>query len=206
MQGATNLGESKWTTTVNGYMQQVDFCSLQECGSIPGSVKSLEDKGNGVYVGLWQLSSNDYAYITFLNINSRCNLAVVSRAYPDQISVLQSVSNARHRPVLGCLFGNEWVFSIHAMSGSGNDVAGLVTAVSQHCQQADWVVAGDFNREPQNLQNTPGVPCPPDKPTHPKAYPVSKFDYLIKSGGQSRNGQVQNNTLSDHYPVYYVVA
>ncbi len=99
MQGATSLGESKWTTSVNRYMQEVDFCSLQECGSIPGSVKSLENKGNGVYVGLWQLNRDEYAYITFIDINSRCNLEIVSRAYPDQISVLHSAGQARHRPV-----------------------------------------------------------------------------------------------------------
>lgn len=206
MQGATSLGESKWTTSVNRYMQEVDFCSLQECGSIPGSVKSLENKGNGVYVGLWQLNRDEYAYITFIDINSRCILAIVSRAYPDQISVLHSAGQARHRPVLGCLFGNVWIYSIHAMSGSGNDVTGLVTAVAQNAQNAEWIVAGDFNREPQNLHNTPGVVCPPDKPTHPKVNPVSEFDYLIKSNGQARYGNVRDNTLSDHYPVYFVVA
>lgn len=57
------------------------------------------------------------------------------------------------RPALGVLRGGTWYFNIHALSGGGSDVAGLLGNIqafmdSNEQRGRDALVLGDFNRNP----------------------------------------------------------
>ena len=58
------------------------------------------------------------------------------------------------RPVIGIRLGNDVFFNIHALARGGGDATALVTAVHDNFlnrTNLNWLIAGDFNRDPANL-------------------------------------------------------
>ncbi|NEQ78639.1 MAG: hypothetical protein F6K23_40020 [Okeania sp. SIO2C9] len=214
MQGSSASTDDKWNQGILQFIKQgAEVCSLQECGSVPASAKPETPTNplpTGVELYTWKGSANPTKYILFYPADpggNRCNLAVVSVKKPKNVKLLESISSAKWRPVLGAEYdgSTRYCFTIHAMSGSGNDIEGLVKAIN--VAVGDWVVAGDFNRQPDKITSgTPGTVCPPNGPTHPSKAPVSKYDYAIKKATPSVTGQVyQVPILSDHLAVAFVL-
>ena len=59
------------------------------------------------------------------------------------------------RPAIGIRIGNDVFFNIHALANGGGDAPALVTAVHDffiNMPQINWLIAGDFNRDPALLQ------------------------------------------------------
>lgn len=170
--------------------------------------------------------------------NPRCSLCILIKEsitienvyvyYPNNQTMVGANLWIPSRPALGVKVGfsrncHYCIFSIHAISYGGRDIANLlwgINAIASGANVERAIVTGDFNREPNGFfpgdqSNYPDVPyywgiIPPDGNTHSTRYlpPNRCLDFAItKPQLLNINGNVQNlpnvNTYSDHYPVYY---
>ncbi|HSV65659.1 MAG TPA: RICIN domain-containing protein [Mycobacteriales bacterium] len=174
MQGATSGQDSKWTTTVGGYIRQTEVVALQEAGpvppgafvqniALPGVALPQVGLGNVVQHHRWQFGFESYE-VYFLQTDARggaytggrVNTALVTQREADEVTAVPSpVQNGR--AALGVRFGDTWYFSFHArsMGNQPNDAAAMIAQVNATIAarglNENWVVLGDFNREPNQL-------------------------------------------------------
>lgn len=152
--------------------------------------------------------------------NIRCSLATLIRNYqPDRDEVM--VLPGGRRPTLGVRPGQgmPWIFNLHATSGGGGaqDARDLVDAIVQveaiGDYNASWVLAGDFNAEPDLMRPRRRGPsyevCPPSAYTHPTQFSTSlsrrrKLDYALRSvnlgSSEVCDRYPAHSLFSDHYP------
>ncbi|HEX8674730.1 MAG TPA: endonuclease/exonuclease/phosphatase family protein [Longimicrobium sp.] len=225
MQGSSARTEAKWRTGVHTLLQSAErwrpnVICLQECGSAPPSGRLLfhvpffspAGVATTVDVLAWGGSpTRPAAWVAFHQwdiAGHRVNLAVVTRqgvpAAGDVVLQWPAGVTTR-RPVLGLRTGGVWVFSCHAMSPGGADAPGLLAAARGAAGATPWVVAGDFNRQPDGFAPMGSVVCPPNGPTYPTAWPVSSYDYVVRSGAISATGVRLSLLMSDHMPVAFVL-
>ena len=213
MQGCSASTENKWNTGVNNLMSQGGiyvFC-LQECGAVPLSAHPLGHSPDGAILYQWG-TARTARWIVFFPSDpngNRCNLAIVVRGpYPPPLAgimVLYPSSGPQWRPLLGVTVNGVIFFCLHAISGAGQDVSGLLTEASQNGGN-NWVAAGDFNRNPDN--NFPAgnwCVCDPDGDTYPSIAPQQELDFAVRNASAPAvQGTVQSSLyLSDHLPVVY---
>jgi hypothetical protein len=98
------------------------------------------------------------------------------------------------------------VFTLHALSGGGNDAPGLIQNIDALVNgiplQLQWCAAGDFNREPSTWAPAAGAIMPPNNITRP-ANGV-KIDYCVQFPAPQQVGAgfvISTFVVSDHYPV-----
>jgi hypothetical protein len=230
MQGATSGQDSKWTTTIGGYIQRTEVVALQEAGPTPPgdpvaniplpAALGLPQVGNAGFVqhSRWRFGFASYE-VYFLQtdqtggtyVGGRVNTALVTQREADEVT---AVGNAFGRPALGVRFGDTWYFSFHAQSlgGIANDSAFMVgeidAFVAGRQQNERWVLMGDFNRDPNNLSHDIGNAFPIYAARDGNGNPLATqqgghaLDYMVAS--QAVNG-VQVNRLggasADHYAV-----
>jgi len=238
MQGATSGQDSKWTTTIGGYIQRTEVVALQEAGPTPpGSFVAniplfglgLPPFGRASFVQhhRWRFGFASYE-VYFLQtdpngtdangnpryVGGRNNIALVTQRAADEVTAVANPA-AGGRAALGVRFGDTWYFSFHARSlgGAPNDgpnMLGLLNAfVTGRGMNENWVVLGDFNRDPRDLRadlnqdflpgtiytalDGNGNPLPTQQNGH-------ALDYLVAS--ENLNG-IQANRLAgasaDHY-------
>src|SRR5262249_49689686 len=96
------------------------------------------------------------------------------------------------------------VFCCHAISPGGADAPGLLAAAQVAAAGVPWVVAGDFNREPNGFAPAGNVVCPPNGPTFSTTNPTSRYDYAIHGGGAVVTGVRLSLVMSDHMPVAFM--
>jgi hypothetical protein len=170
MQGATSGQDSKWVTTVGGYLRQTEVVALQEAGStppghlvanipLPGVQLPPVGRANYVQHHRWQFGFEAYE-VYFLQTDTtngsyeggRVNTALVTQREADEVTaVVNPVAGGR--PALGVRFGDTWYFSFHARAHANNDAAAMVAEINATigAQGQNWVVLGDFNEEPNDL-------------------------------------------------------
>lgn len=215
MQGANYKTEDKWNTCVARFIASgADIVFLQECGSLPASVNNLQNNFmgvNGLNCCQWLgTSTRPGVSIVFFNADpgaGRCNLALVIRAgvIIQHAYLLYGALAPHWRPIIGVQVGGASYFCIHSISPGGPDSRNLLVAASQ--VGTPWMVAGDFNREPDTLAPQAGqqwVVCPPRGNTFSVTRPVSRYDYVVAGQGNAVVGNVLTEIVfSDHYPVAY---
>lgn len=232
MQGAGNSDSDKWAQGVRDVLLcrlQAQVVCLQECGRVPADVQSdgwfqirnpLRQWGN-VMSYSWTTPRAGTVYITHLENNGkspwasalglsdeekgrfRCNLAIVSVERPSRVVQVWSAGTALHRPAVGAQFSFGWVFSLHAMSGNGNDAPGLVASARGTAGASDWIIGGDFNCEPgspnaQRIRTFHEV-LSSGYITRP-LYGKKELDYFVAKA-PGRKPRVEYIHLSDHIPV-----
>lgn len=173
MQGASASSEAKWSVSIRQMVSgegALDILALQEAGSLPASAMPTGrsfDNGSGVVVSeyRWNLGTTlrpDFVYIYFAPTDpsaNRVNLAIVSRRMADEILLLPPPTTAS-RPLLGIRIDNDVFFSIHALANGGADASAIVHNVDLFFQRSptlantNWIILGDFNREPTELLAT----------------------------------------------------
>ncbi|TBL44454.1 hypothetical protein EYA84_01740 [Verrucosispora sp. SN26_14.1] len=148
----------------------------------------------------------------------RVNLAVATREPADEVIVVAAGLNGS-RPALGVRRGETVFFTVHGWSPGGPDTPALLQNIRTHMQNNpgpngpyEWIVLGDFNREPNNLRNALpaqqfGVMDPPQH-THPTQNPTHSYDYGVTDFGGGAPTLLNARTLtttvsSDHFPVRY---
>ena len=239
MQGATDSAKlSKWPLVRKLVRDFGAVVCLQECGAIPDTAKDLKLPWGIAHVRTVLYPSQRDAsrarekpiFITHYAwdaAGNRTNLAIATPVQPSSVKALPEISNTIWRPALGVEIGATrratWYFCIHAISPGGKDAIDLLRTVPESTTLFNpktgsktlqpWVVAGDFNREPDSLKSQmaskkiAGSICRANGNTHnAKQQPPSKMlDYAITSRPNSHVGEVQRNMAdtSDHFPVLF---
>lgn len=218
MQGANDEFGNKWNQYVEQLVKNHDYICLQEAGPLPSGNISNEQPPPWLTVAppnnryewkyvKWNVGTRSRpvnVYILWLrsySSSNRVNLAVCSKTQPDHlIYIPPGLSTPKARPSIGMHIEPYHVYTLHGLSGSGNDTPALIRKISRIA--APWYALGDYNREPQTWTPPDGVICPPDKPTHEGE---KKLDYMVRSGSEAETGEVQpaGATWSDHAFVTY---
>lgn len=243
LQGSSAANESKWNINVRQLLvgdQSADILMVQEAGSIPASARRTQRIVQPVGIGtpvdeyVWNLGTGrrpDLVYIYYSRIDvgaNRVNLAIVSRYRADDVFVISTdISVLTARPAVGIRINNDVFLDVHALARGGTDAARLVSAVhtffaQQQYRHLSWMMAGDFNRSPNSLQNAlrrePGVDnatliIAPTEPTHRSG---GILDYAVLHNATQTTprrsrisasimfNQVRSQIASDHYPVSFV--
>ncbi|EGO7864483.1 cytolethal distending toxin type III/V nuclease subunit CdtB, partial [Escherichia coli] len=178
LQGASATTESKWNINVRQLISgenAVDILAVQEAGSPPSTAvdtgRVIPSPGIPVRELIWNLSTNSrpqQVYIYFSAVDAfggRVNLALVSNRQADEVFVLRPVRQGG-RPLLGIRIGNDAFFTAHAIATRNNDAPALVEEVYSFFrdsrdpvhQAINWMILGDFNREPDDLEVNLTVP------------------------------------------------
>src|SRR5437762_952289 len=91
---------------------------------------------------------------------NRVNLAMVAQHPADQLWFL-SPAFAGSRASFGVQFGNTVFYTMHGLSGGGNDVPNMVNRIVDGSQanRLDYAILGDFNRDPSTLIGGPLRPA-----------------------------------------------
>jgi len=222
MQGATSGQDSKWTTTVGGYIARTEIVALQEVGPTPpppapGTIITniplpgvgLPPVGNAGFAQhvSWRSGFVNYE-VYFLQtdpnggtyVGGRNNVALVTQRPADEVTAIANPAPGG-RAALGVRFGGTWYFTLHARAIANNEADLMVATIANFAagQGRDWVVLGDFNREPGNLA------VPAGSQTYNTGLPTQQsgreLDYMVAPIA----GGVQVNRLAgasaDHYAV-----
>ncbi|PAF42530.1 cytolethal distending toxin subunit B family protein [Helicobacter sp. 11S02629-2] len=168
MQGSSAATESKWNVNVRQLLtgnSSADILLIQEAGSLPLSARQTErvvqHGGIPIHEYAWNLGTTsrpDIVYIYYSRIDvgaNRVNLAIVTRNQADDVYVLAPPTTAS-RPIIGIRLGNDVFFSAHALASGGRDAPAIIEEVHRTFvgqPQINWLVGGDFNREPDSLYN-----------------------------------------------------
>ncbi|MFJ8473760.1 endonuclease/exonuclease/phosphatase family protein [Kitasatospora sp. NPDC094011] len=206
----------------------------------------------------WTLSRQQTVRIVFLSPGQQRNgLAVIVPStlpiravrivWPHEEPPVQLFSQnrpygaTRERPALGVEVGphdsgdpgNTTFWSVHAASGGGGNAAGYVFQINCHYATGHWMLLGDFNRNPgdlddprngadsartrwiRNSEEYHAVICPPNAVTRPaSAHRLNQgmLDYLVRgypgagSDIEQTTGTVLDALGSDHRAVVYLLA
>ncbi len=172
LQGSSANTESKWNVSVRQLItgdNPANILMVQEAGAIPASARRtdrmVQPGGTPVEEFIWELGTYSrpnsvYIYYAPLDVGARrVNLAIVSDRRADEVIVVRqnTVATDSSRPAIGIIrIGNDVFFNIHALASGGGDAPALVTAVHDtfiNTPQINWLIAGDFNRDPAVLQS-----------------------------------------------------
>ncbi|WP_300964516.1 cytolethal distending toxin subunit B family protein [uncultured Helicobacter sp.] len=171
LQGSSANTESKWNISVRQLItgdNPANILMVQEAGAIPASARRtgrmVQPGGTPVEEFTWELGTYSrpntvYIYYAPLDVGARrVNLAIVSDRRADEVLVVHQnvVATEASRPAIGIRIGNDVFFNIHALASGGGDAPALVTAVHDNfinMPQINWLIAGDFNRDPALLQS-----------------------------------------------------
>ena len=157
--------ESKWTISIRQLVtgdNPLDILMVQEAGTLPATAtltgRHVQQGGTPIDEYIWNLgtlSRPNQVFIYYSRVDvgaNRVNLAIVSRTQADEVIVLPPPTVAS-RPLIGIRIGNDVFFNVHALANNGTDAAAAVTSVDMFATtrgiaNLNWMVAGDFNREP----------------------------------------------------------
>jgi len=234
LQGSSANTESKWNISVRQLISgdnAADILAIQEAGSLPSTVSStgriarLSDE-IAVEEFAWDLGTRsrpDNVFVYYAPVDSgahRVNLAIVSRQRADEIIILPPPTTVS-RPIIGIRINNDVFFSIHALANGGRDAPAIVNAVYMHFQnqrEINWLIAGDFNRDPDSLRidlrlelSARSSIIAPNLPTQRSG---GRLDYAVAgnaSGTLSKTvlsailmlANFKSQLVSDHFPVNF---
>ncbi|MFD1806961.1 cytolethal distending toxin subunit B family protein [Pasteurella oralis] len=244
LQGSSAANESKWNINVRQLLsgeQGADILMVQEAGSLPSTAlrtaRVIQHGGTPIDEYTWNLGTRSrpntvYIYYSRLDVGAnRVNLAIVSRRQADEAFVIHSDSSVlQSRPAIGIRIGTDVFFTVHALATGGSDAVSLIRNIFTTFNQMperrgySWMVVGDFNRAPVNLEaalrQEPSVSentviIAPTEPTHRSG---SILDYAIlhdanlprreqareRIGASLMLNQLRSQITSDHFPVSFV--
>lgn len=239
LQGSSAATESKWNVSVRQLISgdnPADILMVQEAGSLPSSARRtgrvVQPGGTPVEEFIWELGTSTrprtvFIYYAPLDVGARrVNLAIVSNQRADEVLVVHqsSIMSENARPALGIRIGNDYFFNIHALANGGADANALVSAIHDSVPVgSNFLIAGDFNREPADLQS--GMDrriqsdvniISPRTPTHASASGNHRIlDYAIAGINQAGttslptllalliSAGVRSYLASDHFPVHF---
>ncbi|SIT38192.1 Cytolethal distending toxin subunit B homolog [Paraburkholderia ribeironis] len=224
--------------------RRIDVMTIQEAGSLPASITANpalpldgrlvnpDQVAAPINEYVWNLGSSgrpiDY-YVYFSRVDTganRVNLAILSRERANQVILLRPRAWSGARPILGIRLGSDYYFGIHALANGGTDSGAIVARVWEYFYQNQisdqWLITGDFNREPNQLRDLLLKNYPQqyrnvtfqneDRPTHRTS--GHNLDYGIAGqlnnpfGGPKFNcdlftPSLMGQLVSDHFPVLF---
>ncbi|MFC0309194.1 cytolethal distending toxin subunit B family protein [Gallibacterium trehalosifermentans] len=242
LQGSSAANENKWNVSVRQLITgpgAADILAVQEAGVLPSTAMITERTVQPATIGIpiheytWNLGTtsrpdNVFIYYSRVDVGAnRVNLAIVSRQRADEVIIIPPPTVVS-RPIIGIRIGNDAFFSVHALANRGVDSTAIVRAVFDYFNNrpeqrgVNWLIVGDFNRTPANLQSSlessePGVARHVNiiAPTTPTQQSGGTLDYGIVGNSLSFSGtaliasilfgQIRSQLLSDHRPVGFFV-
>src|SRR5260370_21830801 len=143
---------------------------------------------------------------------NRVNLAMVTQNAADQTWFL-APAFAGSRASFGIQLGNTVFYTMHGLSGGGNDVPNMVNRIVDGSQanHLDYAILGDFNRDPSTLIGGPlrasAHICRSGQATQQRS---GELDYMVASRDMGAlwllyQGHRLGGFSSDHYPVDFGV-
>jgi cytolethal distending toxin subunit B len=213
MQGSSASTENKWQSGVLQLLGSADIVALQEAGQVPTSARIMTtgaNTGGGSYEEYsWGGTSRSNGnFIYFLQTDTRgnrVNLAIATRQRADEVIVLPPARTGS-RPTLGVRFGNDFYFSIHALSNGGTDVPRIITQIDGSVRRMNpnnsYMILGDYNRAPTTW--TPPVNVQTMGTGQTTQQSGGELDYAasnLPSFNSLFNAYLMGIFLSDHYPV-----
>jgi hypothetical protein len=225
MQGASADTTPKWSSDIPGLLNH-DVIALQEAGPLPpldpGGVfsyqGSVSSNGRTVYHYIRNFGTRsrpNFRHVYFMQTDpngNRVNLAMVTQHPADQLWFL-SPAFAGSRASFGVQFGNTVFYTMHGLSGGGNDVPNMVNRIVDGSQanRLDYAILGDFNRDPSTLIGGPlRASAHIYRSGQATQQSSGELDYMIASRDMGALGLLyQGHRLggfsSDHYPVEFGV-
>ncbi|MDX3074828.1 endonuclease/exonuclease/phosphatase family protein [Streptomyces sp. MI02-7b] len=249
MQGANTAGANSNKYSVDlmrlANDNDADIILLQEAGSPPPSAHPLRTIANDrieywdslgyvipvqeYRVGGTYARPQGYLYWLHTDTNEtsppgRVNLAIWTRERVDESNVRVIRSGFfDSRPALGVNIGGVFYFTVHGLSGSGNDDPQLLENIRGRMTQAGpgqtavpWIALGDYNRAPfapsdggtdTSLQTALNAQNPntftvwaPSVPTHPTTQggPPRTLDYAVTPTGPNAGPTVNGIARIDN--------
>src|SRR3989454_8622761 len=225
MQGASADTTPKWSSDIPGLLNH-DVIALQEAGPLPpldpNGVFSYQDRrsvnGMTVYHYLRNFGTRsrpNFRHVYFMQTDpngNRVNLAMVTQNPADQTWFL-APAFAGSRASFGVQFGNTVFYTMHGLSGGGNDVPNMVNRIVDGSQAngLDYAILGDFNRDPSTLIGGPlRASAHIYRSGRATQQSGGELDYMVASRDMGALGLLyQGHRLggfsSDHYPVEFGV-
>ena len=225
MQGASADTTPKWSSDIPNLLNH-DVIALQEAGPLPpldpNGVFSYQDRrsvnGMTVYHYLRNFGTRsrpNFRHVYFMQTDpngNRVNLAMVTQNPADQIWFLGPAFNGS-RASFGVQLGNTVFYTMHGLSGGGNDVPNMVNRIADGSQANGlaYAILGDFNRDPSTLIGGPlRAGAHIYRSGQATQQSAGELDYMIASRDMGALGLLyQGHRLggfsSDHYPVEFGV-
>jgi hypothetical protein len=224
MQGASSDTTPKWSSDIPGLLNH-DVLALQEAGPLPpldpGGVFSYQDSqssnGRTVYHYLRNFGTRtrpNFRHVYFMQTDpngNRVNLAMVTQHPADQVWFVPPTF-AGSRAAFGLRFGNTVFYTVHGLSGGGNDVPSIVNRIADGSQAAgfDYAILGDFNRDPASLDNRLPASAHVYRSGRATQQSGGELDYMVASRDTAAYGLLYQGHLiggisADHYPVEFGV-
>lgn len=235
LQGASANTENKWNINVRQLISgenAVDILAIQEAGTPPSTAtdtgRIIPTPGIPVRELVWNLSTNsrpEHVFIYFAPIDAlggRVNLALVSNRRADEVFLLRPVREGG-RPLLGIRIDNDAFFTVHAIASRNNDAPDLVEEIysffrdsrNPQLQALNWMILGDFNREPAELERNLTIPTRTHStvisPTAATQTSLRTLDYAVAGNALAFTppnlqagivyGARRTQISSDHFPV-----
>ncbi|MDL0088630.1 cytolethal distending toxin subunit B family protein [Campylobacter gastrosuis] len=171
MQGSSASSEAKWSISVTQMFSGangIDVLAIQEAGTLPVTAlpTGREFRFAGISIEVtehvWNIGTRlrpDLIFIYYAQTDlggNRVNLAIASRRQADEVFLLPPPTTAS-RPMLGIRINNDAFFNIHALATGGPDASAIVHNIDLFFQSSptlantNWIIMGDFNREPGEL-------------------------------------------------------
>ncbi|MEU9336620.1 hypothetical protein AB0D49_26210 [Streptomyces sp. NPDC048290] len=255
MQGSSSASnENKYSMGLIPLMQQTgaSVALLQEAGAPPGGAVHLRDipqnrliQWDGSYPPVREFriagtASRPLLYLYWIHSDfnpqniGRVNLAIATRTrvQPQDVFVTdRGISTGIDgRPALGVNVDGVAYFTVHGLSGSGNDVPGLMRNIRTMMAEATgpdqpplpWISLGDNNREPGSLSDALGSGFQVHA-THVHTHPTRMrqsasddmtervLDYAVTPTGPGAaptvisQARVDTMLMSDHFPVEFTL-
>src|SRR6267142_5164415 len=226
MQGASADTTPKWSSDIPNLLTH-DVIALQEAGPVPNA---NDPRSPFTYVGsvgtgagtIYHFTRNfgtrsrpAIRHVYFLQTDpngNRVNLAMVTQNPADSTWFLSSAF-AGSRASFGIQFGNTVFYTMHGLSGGGNDVPNMVNRIVDGSQANGlaYAILGDFNRDPATLIGGPlRASAHIYRSGQATQQSSGELDYMVASRDMGALGLLyQGHRLggfsSDHYPVEFGV-
>ncbi|SHH31528.1 pectinesterase family protein [Streptomyces sp. 3214.6] len=170
------------------------------------TVQRYDWRPGGSRLGVW----NIYFMQTDFGAN-RVNLAIVTRNRADRVNVARPAftnanGQATSRPALGVRFGDTYFWTVHTLSGGGNDAPRLLANIQSASSTYHWAAMGDFNRQPATLPSL-GANVHIYNTGQPTHYGGNgnnnELDYMVSSDDIVSFVPGTTDLGSDHRAVFY---
>lgn len=218
-----NGGKDKWGSLV-GQLKKYDFICLQECGQFPASMVPLEHPDRWIGTGTKDDVSSICALgrwnglaVLWVHTGGAAGKVESAILTPHKLTGM-GIVNSKHvtaRCAVGLEIANKIrCYSFHAWSkgGAGNDAESMISAVSNENPSSPirrWLLAGDFNRQPDNLDagklgQTEYTLATTDTATRPNS--KKYYDYVIAGWAKANiTGKAVPDVqaYSDHNPALF---
>lgn len=165
---------------------------LQECGDIFGWHQHIANIPQGWQIAIYEEWGTD---------NNRCSLAILTRGSPTKTEKIDPIADTR-RPIIGVQLGPFRIWNMHAPRNNVNYVSTVVQAVKTHSTDYSWILAGDFNLDPNGITVDRTQKATPPNPTHQNG---GKLDYAFLSEDWSVEAKNVSINLADHFPVKFIM-